>query len=109
MTQCSDSSSEIVTPKGIFHLVDVVVDELTGEEIEVTDAMEIGGESYLATIMGRKAILLAIVGPKEVVFMVMKTVTMKPTTVQLTSPVLMIRLYDVLLVIVRLEREPFPT
>jgi len=78
MTKRPDSSLEITILKGIIHLVDVVVDDSVvnevsvteAEEIEVTEAVEIGGASYLATTVVRKDISLAIAGPKEVVLMV---------------------------------------
>ena len=53
MIQCPDSSSKIVTPKGIAHLVDVVVENSAGEEVEVTEAVESDGESYFTTTVGR--------------------------------------------------------
>jgi len=116
VTQRPSSLSKITILKGATYLVDMVVDDLTGENVEatndeevhVTDAVETGGEIYLATNVVRKGILLAIAGPKEVVIMVRETATWIPIPGQQTSPALMIRPYVVLLVVMRLAKEPCP-
>jgi len=81
---------EIPTPKGVVHLVDVIMDSLTAkeievkevEEVEVTEAEETGGASYLATTVARKNISPAIAGLKEVVTMVKEAMTWITTTQQ---------------------------
>ena len=86
--------------------VDEEVEETEVEEVEVTEAMEPCETSYLAITVARKGILLAIAGPKEVVLVVREMVTWITTTGQQNSPTLMIRPYVLLLVKMRLAREP---
>ena len=82
---------EIPTPKGVAHPVDVVVDGSATEEVkvkeveevELTEAEETGGASYLATTVVRKDISPTIAGLKEVVPMVRETMTWIPTTIQI--------------------------
>lgn len=80
-THCPDSLSERSITKGIALLVDMVAEETDYDAVEVTDAREIIGASYLATIVGRKAISATIDGLKVVVPTVIDTVAMKSTTV----------------------------
>jgi len=113
MTQHPDSLLGIPTPKGVAHLVDVVVDSSVVavvevkdvEQVEVMEAEETGVASYLVTTVTRKDISPAIAGLKEVVLTARETTTWITTTHQRTSPKLMTKPYVAPLAEMLLEKK----